>query len=140
MSEERENWGTSVGRDVSAGGDFVGRDKTNVGDGSTGRDRYDIRNEIPRQTDSDIMRDLQYAIRDIGEIKIAIQGDPYNRRGLPGLAQIVDALTDSLAAVDKRQNGDHSRLTTLFLLNWVNSGALIILAFAMIWLVIRFLV
>jgi hypothetical protein len=84
--------GANVGKDVSAGNDYVGRDKHNVGDGAVYGSNVNIhQNEQPIDdfTDRELLR----------KISIALLGDPYNRRGNPGLVDTVDELLDKFASL-----------------------------------------
>lgn len=105
--------GANVGGDVSAGGDFVGRDKFNVGDGATSAaigsgNRVEIntggRGERHSASDSDLIDSLQRAITDIKEMKIALLGSPWNPRAEPGLVWTVNKVLDEQqVARDDRQ-------------------------------------
>ena len=94
MAEERNTntgGGPSVGGNVSAGHDFVSRDKYNVGDGgSSAGSRIDIRNESPvdphRNTNREILEKMQ----------AALLGDQYNL-AQPGLLKSVAELSASMA-------------------------------------------
>ena len=90
------NEGANVGRDVSTGGDYVGRDKSNVaGFGSGGSSRVDVHNELPLPLIT-VSGDNN---RILSELKIALLGDPYNRRGNPGIVEIVEETRDKISSL-----------------------------------------
>lgn len=107
MSEIETGGGAHIGRDVNPGNDYVGRDKTNVGDGSS-MSRVDVNIPIPRRyaddpSDADILRGMQTAFADIKELKTALLGNPSNPRYQPGLVRTVEGLIDSVAGIVAEQ-------------------------------------
>lgn len=100
--------GTTVGRDVSAGGDFVGRDKLNS-DGSSIGNRVDIHAGPGLSDDYTVREMVQRVYREVAEVRVALLGDPYNRAN-PGLVASVDRLADSVSSIITRQaTADYER-------------------------------
>ena len=93
--------GTTVGMDVSAGGDFVGRDKLNS-DGSSVGNRVEI-HAVGGMADDPTVRDMvQRVYQELDAVRVALLGDPYNR-GNPGLVFSVDRLKDAASSIIAKQ-------------------------------------
>lgn len=144
--------GPFVGRDVSAGHDFTGRDK--YGDGTGNNSRVDIHTDSPRAGDVPVYEILQ-------NLQRAVLGDQYNL-GQPGMLKSMAALTESMAAFhawrtaadveranlsrDVRRYQDRtefrldttdSRLSQFMVIVWVTLSVVGVEAVALIWLFVR---
>tara|TARA_R110000868_G_scaffold27521_9_gene104334 strand:- start:557 stop:1039 length:483 start_codon:yes stop_codon:yes gene_type:complete len=94
--------GTTVGRDVRAGGDFVGQDKLNS-DGSSVGNRVEIHAVGGMAADDPTVREMvQRVYQELAAVRVALLGDPYNR-GNPGLVFSVDRLKDSVSSIISKQ-------------------------------------
>lgn len=153
MADTNTGGGAAVGRDASAGHDFIGRDRYS-GDAPSGNSRVEIHNDAQRPSgysDSRILDDL----------RTAILGNPYNL-GEPGILKSIADLSASMAgfhawrtAADveranlgrdvrhyqeqtkQRLDTTTSRLTTFMVIVWVTVIVVGIEAVALIWLFIR---
>ena len=95
MSDVDTGGGAHVGGFASAGRDFTGRDSHK--DGFTGN-RVEITQAQARQSADDFTNTelLQRVWHEMGEVRMALLGDPYNR-GNPGLVDMVERLAEKQA-------------------------------------------
>ncbi len=157
MPESNTGGGANVGRDASAGRDFIGRDSYSGGDGSSSS-RVDI------HTDS--QREQRYAsgytiAENVDDLRRAVIGDPYNPsqpgilRSLSDLATSMNTLLTWRAAADveranlnrdvqayyqkttERLETTDSRMSAMMVLLWVTLGFVGLGALAIIWLFIQ---
>ncbi len=99
MSDVATGGGHSVGGNVSAGGDFTGRDKYNVGDGATAGNRVEIHTGPERF----LRRDDDSSDRDIlKRIDQALRGNPYDARDR-GLLHDFARLTENVSVMMSQQ-------------------------------------
>jgi len=152
MADTNTGGGASVGRDGSAGHDFIGRDR--YGDVPSGNSRVEIHNDAARPGDyssAEILQNLQKAIL----------GNPYNLAE-PGMLKSIADLTGSMAAfhawrtaadveranlsrdikhyqdrTNQRIDTTDSRLTAFMVIVWVTVSVVGIEVVALIWLFIR---
>lgn len=99
MSDTNTGGGASVGRDASAGRDFTGRDSYS---GLSSGQRVEIHQDAPPRRPVDDYTDkelLQRVWREMGEVRIALLGDPYNRSN-PGLVDMVANLAVKQTVAD----------------------------------------
>ena len=99
MAETNTGGGPNVGRDVSAGGDYVGRDKHNVGDGAAYGNSVSIHQSDRPLEDYSSAELLQELVKQQGKMSIAMLGNQFNPRGEPGLVRTVDDLLDKFASL-----------------------------------------
>lgn len=99
MAETNTGGGANVGGDASAGRNLSGRDMTSVEvSGSASGIAVGAGNNVSihhsdRPLDDFSDREL------LRKISVALLGDPYNRRGNPGLVETVDELLDKFASL-----------------------------------------
>ncbi len=152
MPESNTGGGASVGRDASAGRDFIGRDSYSGGDSSPSS-RVEIHNSDSHRdfTNAEILQNLQKAIL----------GNPYNL-GEPGMLKSLAELTASMAAfhawrtaadveranlsrdikhyqdrTNQRLDTTDSRLTAFMVIVWVTVSVVGVELVALIWLFIQ---
>lgn len=94
---------TGVGGNVTPGHDFTGRDKHNVGDGSSYGNRVEVHTDRDRHPSGDTNAEILEALRR------AVIGDPYNP-AQPGILRSLADLTASMNALhDWRRTADVER-------------------------------
>lgn len=102
--------GTSVGRDASAGGDLIGRDKHNVGDGALYGGNVSIQQSgqpLERYSDTELLQEM---VRSQRETQIALLGDPYNKRGAPGIVAVVEDTRNAISSLVASNSQNSLRL------------------------------